>query len=106
MCVMTTYLSKYSICSDILDVPFDFSVLTPHFTFVHFFSTTRLSFVGMNKTMIGKALGLWNLVIYSKTVKTIPAIVLFQGICQFPSVITIFLSHESGRIMLTARLTL
>ena len=56
--------------------------------------------------MIGKALGLWNLVIYSKTVKTIPDIVLVQGICHFPSVITILLSHESGIIMVTARLTL
>lgn len=69
------------------------------------FGTTRLSFVGMNKIMIGKALGLWNF-IYSKTVKTIPDTVLVQGICHFPSVITIFLSQESGRIMLTARLTL
>lgn len=65
------------------------------------FSTARLSFVGMNKIMIGKALGLWNF-IYSKTV---PDTVFVQGICHFPSVITIFLSHESGRIMLTARLT-
>lgn len=35
------------------------------------FSTARLCFVGINKIMVGEALGLWNF-ICSRTVKTIP----------------------------------
>lgn len=96
MCVMTTDLSQVSTSSDFLDVPFGSSVFNSLFHFCSCVSTTRLSFVGMNTIMIGKALGLWNF-IYSKTVKTVPDTVLVQGICHFPSVITIFLSHKSGR---------
>lgn len=105
MCVMTTDLSKHSTCSDFLDVSFWLlSIQLPVSLLFMLFSTARLSFVGMNKIMIGKALGLWNF-IYSKTAKTVPDTVFVQGICHFPSVIAIFLSHEAGRIMLTARLT-
>jgi len=56
--------------------------------------------------MIGRAPGLWNLVIYSKAVKTIADTVLVQSVCHFASVTTIFLSHEPGRVMSAARLTL